>query len=264
MKTQSKQRGYNTSIARRPFLLACVLLFIIPVRAQQELGDDVLQQSRFRLVRAQQQALGDDVSKAVERMLAVFPESNLQDFYKSCFQERFGTGHLVGTERRQDMIDYINRECRYMVEQEGWTSENDRLPRWEDAGLHGDYVRVNLSVVLDSLVSAETLADCFMRGAFAIDSAQIVDWQQDWNEIMVYLQPYRDRLGNFAADSAAIQDLFRKGEYAYHHSTRFNAAYHYHYRLIRDDIFIKELLFQVFPELLQQEVPERQKDSKKH
>ncbi len=264
MKTQSKQRGCNTTIARVPLLLACVLLFIIPVRAQQELGDDVLQQSRFRLVRAQQQVLGDDVSKAVERMLAVFPESNLQDFYKSCFQERFGTGHLVGTERRQDMIDYINRECRYMVEHEGWTPDNDPMPVHEAVGLHGDYERVSLSVVLDSLVSAEQLADCFMRGAFAIDSVQIASWRLRWDSIMVCLQPYRERLGNFAADSAAIQEVFRRGEYAWHHSARFNAAYHYHYRLIRRDIFVTELLFQVYPELLQQEVPERQKDSKKH
>lgn len=182
------------------------------------------------------------VADAADRVLQQFPQSNLQDFYKSNFQERFGTGHLVGKERTQGMIDYIDRECQYMIEQEGWQSQGYELPRYELAGLKGDYVRVNLSVVLDSLVSASHLADCFVRGAFAIDSADIANWQCRWEMRMVDLQPYRSRLGSFEADSTAIQQLFAQGKYAYHHSARFNAAYHYHYRLIRRDIFELELL----------------------
>ena len=35
------------------------------------------------------------VHTAVERMMADYPASTLQDIYKSFFQDRFGPGHIV-------------------------------------------------------------------------------------------------------------------------------------------------------------------------
>ncbi len=183
-----------------------------------------------------------DAYMAWNRITDSFPQSNLQDFYKNCFQERFGTGHLVGDERRQGMIDYINSECAYMVDTEHWTHATATASDFEYNGFDGNYVRVNLGLVIDSLLSAEFLADCFIRGAFAVDSAEVADWHCRWDMMMVELLPYSRRIGSFSADSTALQQVFAKGQYAFHHSRRFNEAYHYHYRLIRRDIFCEEIL----------------------
>lgn len=183
-----------------------------------------------------------DAGRVWLRITESFPQSNLQDFYKNCFQERFGTGHLVGNERRQGMIDYINNECYYMINTEHWRQYASATPDYEYNGFDGRYVRVNLGLVIDSLISAETLADCFIRGAFSIDSTEIADWHCRWDMMMVELQPYSRSIGSFSADSATLQSVFSKGQYAFHHSQRFNEAYHYHYRLIRGDIFRSEIL----------------------
>lgn len=176
------------------------------------------------------------VHRALNRMLSTFPILNLQDVYKSCFQEALGTGHLVGTDRRSAMVAYINRECA--------TLQPERLhstPPYEYVGIDSLYVRVNLSCVVDGIISADTLADCFMAGAFAVDSMHLAAWQSRWDSIMHCLTPYRQQLGNFRADSIAIAQRLRSGHYDYHHSQRFNEAYDYHYRLVRRDIFDSRL-----------------------
>ena len=35
------------------------------------------------------------VHSAIERQLATYPESTLQDIYKSFYQEHFGPGHII-------------------------------------------------------------------------------------------------------------------------------------------------------------------------
>ena len=48
------------------------------------------------------------VRKAVKRQMKNYPESTLQDMYKSFFQDRFGAGHIIAD--RQGAVAYMNRE----------------------------------------------------------------------------------------------------------------------------------------------------------
>ncbi|MBR3710948.1 MAG: hypothetical protein IKM99_08310, partial [Bacteroidales bacterium] len=92
---------------------------------------------------------------AIERQLVTYPESTLQDIYKSFYQEHFGPGHIISdtaSARR-----YLMRELSEM----GKTQS----PYFEPTGSQGDYVRVYLSAVADSLITAEQLLDAFVRSA---------------------------------------------------------------------------------------------------
>ena len=48
------------------------------------------------------------IRAAVERMIAQYPHSTLQDIYKSFFQDRFGPGHLVADTAKA--IGYLRAE----------------------------------------------------------------------------------------------------------------------------------------------------------
>ena len=91
----------------------------------------------------------------IERQLMTYPESTLQDIYKSFYQEHFGPGHIISdtaSARR-----YLMKELSEM----GKTQS----PYFEPTGSQGDYVRVYLSAVADSLITAEQLLDAFARSA---------------------------------------------------------------------------------------------------
>ncbi|MBR7021879.1 MAG: hypothetical protein IKI09_00210, partial [Bacteroidales bacterium] len=95
------------------------------------------------------------VRSAIERQMATYPESTLQDIYKSFYQEHFGPGHIISdtaSARR-----YLMRELSEM----GKTAS----PYFEPTGSQGDYVRVYLSAIADSLITAEQLLDAFVRSA---------------------------------------------------------------------------------------------------
>jgi hypothetical protein len=48
------------------------------------------------------------VKAAVATQMESFPESRLQDLYKSFFQDRFGPGHIISD--RQSALNYILSE----------------------------------------------------------------------------------------------------------------------------------------------------------
>ena len=86
---------------------------------------------------------------AIKRQMATYPESTLQDIYKSFYQEHFGPGHIISdtaSTRR-----YLMRELSEMGETQS--------PYFEPTGSQGDYVRVYLSAVADSWITAEQLLD---------------------------------------------------------------------------------------------------------
>ena len=61
------------------------------------------------------------VAAAVERQMTQFPESRLQDLYKSCFQDRFGPGHLISD--REGALRYIEAEVQEAVSMDGVLTE---------------------------------------------------------------------------------------------------------------------------------------------
>ena len=88
-------------------------------------------------------------------MLRKYPDTSLQDVYKSCFQDYFGPAHAIAG---RDM-------ARKYIEQELSSAVCDDTCYYEPCGWRGNYYRVSLSAVADSLLSVDELADAFYRSA---------------------------------------------------------------------------------------------------
>ena len=166
---------------------------------------------------------------AIEMQLVTYPESTLQDIYKSFYQEHFGPGHIISdtaSARR-----YLVRELSEM----GKTQS----PYFEPTGSQGDYVRVYLSAVADSLITAEQLLDAFVRSANSRQEPTI-SWLEKWEAIVSIIQANKIELEGFETDLPLLTEAARNNQ-AVHHSRRYNEAYHPHYRIVERSIFEIEL-----------------------
>lgn len=169
------------------------------------------------------------VRSVIERQLATYPESTLQDIYKSFYQEHFGPGHIISdtaSARR-----YLMRELSEMGETQS--------PYFEPTGSQGDYIRVYLSVVADSLITAEQLLDAFVRSA-NLWQEPTVSWMEKWETIVSIIQANKIELEGFETDLPLLTEAARNNQ-AVHHSRRYNEAYHPHYRIVERGIFEIEL-----------------------
>ncbi len=166
---------------------------------------------------------------AIERQLVTYPESTLQDIYKSFYQEHFGPGHIISdtvTARRYLMLE---------LSEMGKTAS----PYFEPTGSQGDYVRVYLSAIADSLITAERLLDAFIRSA-NLWQEPAASWLDKWEAIVSIIQTNKMEIGNFETDLPLLTEAARNNQ-AVHHSSRYNEAYHPHYRIVERGIFEIEL-----------------------
>ena len=169
------------------------------------------------------------VRSAIEMHLVTYPQSTLQDIYKSFYQEHFGPGHIISdtaSARR-----YLMRELSEM----GKT----QLPYFDPTGSQGDYVRVYLSAVADSLITAEQLLDAFVRSANSRQEPT-VNWMDKWKAIVSIIQANKIELEGFETDLPLLTEAAQNNQ-AVHHSRRYNEAYHPHYRIVERSIFEIEL-----------------------
>ncbi len=169
------------------------------------------------------------VRSAIERQLTSYPESTLQDVYKSFYQEHFGPGHIISdtaSARR-----YLMKELSEM----GKTAS----PYFEPTGSQGDYVRVHLSAVADSLITVEQLLDAFVRSANSWQEPT-VSWLEKWGAVVSIIQANKMELEGFETDLPLLTEAAQNNQ-AVHHSRRYNEAYHPHYRIVERSIFESEL-----------------------
>lgn len=169
------------------------------------------------------------VRSAIERQLVAYPESTLQDIYKSFYQEHFGPGHIISdtaSARRYLMLE---------LSEMGKTAS----PYFEPTGCQGDYVRVYLSAIADSLITAERLLDAFIRSA-NLWQEPAASWLDKWEAIVSIIQTNKMEIGNFETDLPLLTEAARNNQ-AVHHSSRYNEAYHPHYRIVERSIFEQEL-----------------------
>ena len=176
------------------------------------------------------------VKTAVSTQLEAFPESRLQDLYKSFFQDRFGPGHLISD--RQSALDYILSEL----------AEADTLtgPETEPCGWQGNYVRVNLSVIPEGRMTADELTDALMASAKEVTEDDMERWKTEWAAIEAIIEKDHPDLPDFAEDKAKIGELLNAGQYAYHHSEAYEAAYHPHYRIILKNLLPDSVKTSIF------------------
>lgn len=173
----------------------------------------------------------DAVADFVTHFFDKYPKATLQDVYKGSFQDYFGPAHLLND--RKAVKNYIEYEL----------SKADTLGGgyYESCGWRGQYLRVNLSVIADSIVPIESFIDAFVASAQG-EPTFSQEWLDEWNMIQRTVKRLYPDLEHFATDSAHIAQQLSEGNYVMHHSRAFNQHYHPHYRIIRREHFEQYIL----------------------
>lgn len=173
------------------------------------------------------------VRVAVDAMMRDYPDATLQDVYKSCFQDYFGVAHLLGS--REQVYNYICSELCANDYVEG-------ARYYEPCGWQGNYYRVYLNAIKEGYIAADILTDAFMASAPEVAPLVTEKWVAQWTAIENVVREHYPDLYNLEVDSQAIKELLSQGKYVMHHSRRYNASYHPHYRIIRKDVFERDIL----------------------
>lgn len=181
----------------------------------------------------------DPTREAIGQQLKLYPETRVQDIYKSFCQDNLGPGHLIpNTEAAKA---YLLEEVQtYREDVENGRYDKPAL-RYVSVGDAGNYVRVDLSVILDGKVDEETLLAAFVRSANEGRTMSTDEWKEKWASVADVIRKDFPALPDAEKDLAAIDSLMAEEHYILHHSRIFNETYHPHYRIVARDIFDKEL-----------------------
>lgn len=151
-----------------------------------------------------------------------YPQADLQDIYKTCYQDYFGSKHLVtDTATARYYIEKELAECRDM--------DLSAMPRREPTGFRHRFTRVNLSCVIDGELTEEQLLELFMEAA-GTDNAFSDNWAEEWRcieQIALQVDP--------SWANAVLQDSLRvaaNNNRAVVHSKAFRETYTPHYRIV--------------------------------
>ena len=172
------------------------------------------------------------ITAAIDRMMQQFPETQLRDLYKSFFQDRFGLEHLMSDSAKAD--EYLRYELAHL-------EDENLYPDYEPTGYKENFYRVNLHLIRSGKIPYDVYFQAFMESAKAFSPISIEKWEKEWNAIESIIADHYPQLME-SSDAAEIHALLDKDEYAMHHSKKFNAAYHPHYRIIEKKVFKKRLL----------------------
>ena len=176
---------------------------------------------------------------AIERQLQDYPETRVQDIYKSFCQDNLGPGHLIPDP--QSARNYLESELRTFKEDLDSARYDAPSIMYYPVGDQGNYVRVDLSVVLDGLVGEETYLDAFVRSANEGKRLTEEQWVAKWREVEKVIKKDFPDIPDAVKDLEMIDSYVEKGDLIMHHSEAFSNAYNPHYRIIARDIFEKEI-----------------------
>ena len=172
---------------------------------------------------------GRAVREAVGRQLDRYPQSTMADVYKSFYQDRFGSGHMIA--------DTASVRAYLLTELQTAATDTVQNPYYEPVGAQGRYVRVYLRCVNEGLLTAEQLLDAFIRSAQPAEQPA-ESWAAEWRRV-----EQAARAAGMACcdeDSRQLQQAAEANR-AVHHSDPYRQAYHPRYRIVRSDIFEREL-----------------------
>lgn len=176
---------------------------------------------------------------AIRQQLIDFPESRAQDFYKSFCQDNLGPEHLIPDPAAA--ARYLQEELQtYRDDLDSARYDAPEL-QYYPVGDEGNYVRVDLSVILDSLVDEKAFLDAFVRSANEGKKASVEEWTLKWQGVAKMLRKGHAGIPELDKDLATLDSLMAEGHFIMRHSDAFRNAYHPHYRIIARDIFHTEL-----------------------
>ena len=176
---------------------------------------------------------------AIACQLQDYPETRVQDIYKSFCQDNLGPGHLIPDP--QSARNYLESELRTFKEDLDSARYDAPSIMYYPVGDQGNYVRVDLSVVLDGLVGEETYLDAFVRSANEGMRLTEEQWVAKWREVEKVIKKDFPDIPDAVKDLEMIDSYVEKGDLIMHHSEAFSNAYNPHYRIIARDIFEKEI-----------------------
>ena len=174
----------------------------------------------------------EKIRVALQKELERYPRSQLSDVYKNFFQDFFGPGHILADTAASG---------RYLRSELAETGSFDG-PLYEPTGYNGNFYRVNISLIKDSVISYPEYFDAFYRSVSGITPPDPDTWRGEWRLIQQQIDSLGYRFDNEAADRALIRDRLESGDFAVHHSPAFNSNYEFHYRIISAPIFRTEIL----------------------
>ena len=177
---------------------------------------------------------GQQLEAFVTGLVEQYPQARLLDIYKSCFQDYMGAEHLVND----------TASARGYLEQELAMTDVEELQPWyyEPCGIDGNYVRVSLRAVKEGFISAEGLLDAFIASANGDSLPSVKCWVERWHEMIATIDKMGLDLPHYEQDRQFIEDVLALGKYAISHSPDYREAYAPHYRIVRRDIFMRDLL----------------------
>lgn len=173
----------------------------------------------------------DSISIALDYQLSHYPCSQYRDIYKNFMQDFFGPGHLLSDTAAANR--YLLSE---LVEEDTFDG-----PLFEKTGYKGNFYRVNLSLIRDSIIPYEVFFNCFVKSISNIVPPSDEDWMKIWSKIDNVITDEGITFPNETADRQDLREQFEKGNFVVHHSQGYNDSVHFHYRIISRDIFEKEI-----------------------
>lgn len=172
------------------------------------------------------------VVEVLKMMKERYPEAQYRDVYKNFMQDYFGPGHILSDTIAASR--YMSEELQKMRNYDG--------PAYEPTGYNGNFYRVNLSLVKDSIIPYDKYFYAFFRSVSGIVPPPHNEWQLEWMAIDGIIRDNGFSYPEEEYDRKEIMDLLSKGNFVVHHSERFNNVYELHYRIISKEIFLTELL----------------------
>jgi len=164
----------------------------------------------------------NEIRLAIEQQLQLYPESTLQDIYKSFFQDEYGPGHLL--HNTVAARNYFERELSQMVSQGNY--------RPEPCGRGKNFVRAPLDLVKDGLIPADAYFSAFMAGATEFREPDIESWRENWGKILHAIEKMDLQLMNYEKDKRMLSEMLAEGKTMVHHSSRYGEKYRPHYRIM--------------------------------
>ena len=171
----------------------------------------------------------NDTAQAIRRMVEQYPQTAMQDVYKSFYQDRFGAGHMISDTAA--VREYLLYELTVAA------TDTIANPYCEPVGAQGRFVRVYLRCVNEGLLSAEQLLDAFIRSARPSDQPT-PSWADEWTQIEQ--TAHQCGLTCSEEDSRQLHQAAQTNR-AVHHSDTYRNAYHPHYRIVERTIFENEI-----------------------
>ena len=159
--------------------------------------------------------------QAITKQLDLYPESRLQDIYKSFFQDEFGPGHLV--DNVSFAREYFDLELEEMI------SRGNR--EVEPCGLGKNFYRIPMDLVKDGIIPEEDYFKSFMESSKNFKAPDIKSWEIKWEEILIEIEAMDLQIPNLERDKKAIAKYLKQGESVVHHSDAYNDTYDPHYRI---------------------------------